>query len=191
MTEEQFYQLLHRRLSQIAIGASAIRNQGSGGLIEILQKYFQTKIDLELFVKLLVDEVKYRDFLNEHTKKILTRFPDTAQSWGAARKGLNLFLRDTIYSKFFSYRFSLPDNFDEFNQLVKYMEVPLDKQIAHGLISDSKGQLPKWPNIKHLTPTLSETYQSQAFIIASKENVAKVNLDLKYWSSELPKPLKM
>lgn len=183
MTEQQFYQLLHRRLSQIAIGASAIRNQGSGGLIKILRQYFETKVDLKHFTKSLVDETQYRDFVNEHTSNILALFPDTAQSWGAARKGLNLFLREIIYSKFFSHRFSLPDNFDEFNQLVKFMEVPLDKEVAHGLISDSNGQLPKWINIKHLTPTLSETYQSQAFIIAVQENVTRVNLDLKYWRS--------
>ena len=63
------------------------------------------------------------------------------------------------------------------------MEVPLDKEVAHGLIIDSIGHLPKWINIKHLTPALSEIYQSQAFIIAKQENVARVNLDLKYWRS--------
>jgi len=183
MTEQQFYQLLHRRLSQIAIGASAIRNQGSGGLIKILRQYFETEVDLEIFIKSLADETKYEEFLTGHTTKILTLFPDTAQSWGAARKGLNLFLREIIYSKFFSYRFSLPDDFEEFNQFVKFMEVPLDKEVAHGLIDDSNGQLPRWINIKHLTPTLSKTYQSQALIIAAQENVARVNLDLKYWRS--------
>ena len=183
MTEQQFYLLLHRRLSQIAIGASAIRNQGSGGLIKILRQYFETEVDLERFIKSLVDETQYKDFLNGHTSIILTLFPQTAQSWGAARKGLNLFLREIIYSKFFSHRFLLPDNFDDFNLFVKFMEVPLDKEVANGLIGDSNGQLPKWINIKHLTPTLSEIYQSQALIVATQENVARVNLDLKYWRS--------
>ncbi|MBK8087819.1 MAG: hypothetical protein IPK31_07665 [Chitinophagaceae bacterium] len=183
MTEEQFYQLLHRRLSQIAIGASAIRNQGSGGLIKILREYFEKEVNLEHFIKSLVDETQYRGFLDGHTSHILSLFPDTAQSWGAARKGLNLFLREVVYSKFFSTRFSLPGNFDDFNLLVKFMEVPLDKEVAHGLIIDSIGHLPKWINIKHLTPALSEIYQSQAFIIAKQENVARVNLDLKYWRS--------
>ena len=183
MTEQQFYLLLHRRLSQIAIGAPAIRNQGSGGLIKILRQYFETKVDLEHFIKSVANETQYGEFLNGHTSKVLTLFPDTAQSWGAARKGLNLFLREIIYSKFFSHRFSLPDDFEEFNQFVKFMEVPLDKEVAHGLIADSNGQVPKWINIKHLTPTLSATYQSQASIIATQENVARVNLDLKYWRS--------
>ena len=180
MTEQTFYQLLHRRLSQIAIGASSIRNQGSGGLIEILREYFETEIDLGQFIKSLVVETQYEEFLNRHTSHILARFPDKAKSWGAARKGLNLFLREIIYSKFFSHRFSIPDNFDDFNQMVKFMEVPLDKEVALGLIVDSNGKLPKWINIKHLTPTISETYQNQAFIIAAQENLARVNLDLKY-----------
>lgn len=183
MTEQQFYQLLHRRLSQIAIGASAIRNQGAGGLIKILRQYFETKVDLEHFIESLSDDIQYKDFLNKHTLHILTLFPNTAQSWGAARKGLNLFLREIIYSKFFSHRFSLPNNFEDFNLFVKFMEVPLDKEVAHGLIADSKGLLPKWINIKHLTPALSETFQNHAFIIATRENVARVNLDLKYWRS--------
>ena len=183
MTEQQFYQLLHRRLSQIAIGASAIRNQGSGGLIKILREYFETQVDLDQFVKSLVGEAEYSVFLNGHTSHILTLFPDTAQSWGAARKGLNLFLREIIYSKFFSHRFSLPDNFSNFNSLVKFMEVPLDRDVANGLIADSKGLLPKWINIKNLTPTISESYQKQAFLIATQENIARVNLDLKYWRS--------
>lgn len=181
MTEQQFYQLLHRRLSQIAVGASAIRNQGSSGLIKILRQYFETKIELDIFIESLVEETKYSDFLNEHTSKILLLFPDKAQSWGAARKGLNLFLREIVYSNFFSHRFSLPDNFEQFNQVVKFMEVPLDKDVANGLISDSNGQLPRWVNIKNLTHTLSDIYQNQAAIIAEKENVARVNLDLKYW----------
>ena len=42
---------------------------------------------------------------------VLTYFPDNAQSWGAARKGLNLFFREIVYSKFFSHRFSLTENY--------------------------------------------------------------------------------
>ena len=181
MTETEFYKLLHRRLSQIAVGPSAIRNQGSSGIIKTLRDYFETQINLDQFVNSLVDETKYLEFLNEHTSHILTLFPEKAQSWGAARKGLNLFFREIVYSKFFSHRYSIPENFDNFNSLVKYMEVPLDRDVANGLIDDSKELLPKWINIKNLTPIISESFQKQAFLIATKENIARVNLDLKYW----------
>lgn len=181
MTEQNFYKLLQRRLAQIAVGASAIRNQGSGGLIKILRCYFEEKIDLKDFANSLPNEAEYQKFLDEHTAEILKLFPDTAQSWGAARKGVNLFLREIVYSKFFSHRFLIPEPLEEFNEFVKFMEVPLDKDVSTALITASNGLLPKWINIKRLTPEISQRYQSQAFIIATNENTARVNLDLKYW----------
>lgn len=181
MTEQKFFQLLHRRLSQISVGASAIRNQGAGGLIDTLRNYFETNIDLEEFITYLPTQNLFNDFLNQHTVNILTSFPDNAQSWGAARKGLNLFFREIVYSKFFSHRFSLPDNFNEFNLLIQYLEVPLDREVANGISADTNQQLPRWTGIRHLTPQISEQYQNQARIIATQENIAKVNLDLKYW----------
>ena len=93
MTEQEFYKLIHRRLAQISIGASAIRNQGAAGLIDILREYFETQIDLQKFISSLADNLIYQEFLNGQTNIILTRFPDTAQSLGAARKGLNLFFK--------------------------------------------------------------------------------------------------
>lgn len=181
MTEQEFFQLLHRRLSQISVGSSAIRKQGASGLINTLRFYFETEISLEEFVNVLPIENLFADFLNRHTTNVLARFPDTAQSWGAARKGMNLFFREIVYSKFFSHRFSLPDDFNEFNCLVKYLEVPLDKEVAKGLKADTNEQLPNWLGIKRLTPLISEQYQHQATIIATQENIARVNLDLKYW----------
>ena len=104
-------QLLHRRLSQISVGASAIRNQGAGGLIATLRNYFETNIDLEKFIAALPTQNLFNNLRNRHTINVLTYFPDNAQSWGAARKGLNLFFREIVYSKFFSHRFSLTENY--------------------------------------------------------------------------------
>lgn len=181
MTEVEFHKLLHRRLSQVSIGASAIRSQGSGGLIKILRDYFFDEIDLQEFKIVLKNEMEYKMFLDKHTLVILERFPENAKSWGAARKGLNLFLRDIVYNRFFSTIFSLPNDFTEFNEMIKFMEVPLDKEVAFGLISDSKGKLPKWKTIKGLSPEISELFQNQASVISESENIARINLDLKYW----------
>ena len=177
MTEQEFYKFVHRRLAQISIGPSAIRNQGASGLISTLRNYFEEQIDLDIFISSLYDNSTYKEFLNYHTNKILDLFPVTAQS----RKGLNLFLREIVYSKFFSSRFSIPDNFDEFNNFIKAMEVPLDKDVAKGIIKDSLNKNLKWQNIKRLTPHSSEEFQNEALIIAGKENIARVNLDVKYW----------
>lgn len=181
MTEQEFYQLLKRRLAQSSIGPSAIRNQGAGGLVDILRNYLEINVSLEEFIKSLSDENNYNTFLNKHTTTILTHFPQKAQSWGAARKGLNLFLREVIYNKFYSQVFSLPDNFEEFNQFVKFMEVPLDRDVAAGIHADTNQYLPNWKSIKQLTELLSAQYQTQAMIIAKHEKIARVNLDIKYW----------
>ena len=61
------------------------------------------------------------------------------------------------------------------------MEVPLDKDVAKGIIKDSLNKNLKWQNIKRLTPHSSEEFQNEALIIAGKENIARVNLDVKYW----------
>lgn len=183
MTELEFHKLLHRRISQVSIGASAIRKQGSGGLIKILRDYFLDEIDLEEFKMVLKNEKKYKLFLDKHTLIILEKFPENAKSWGAARKGINLFLREIVYNRFFSNIFSLSNDFIEFNEMIKFMEVPLDKEVAFGLIHDSKGKLPIWKTIKGLTPEISELFQKEALAISKSENIARVNLDLKYWRS--------
>ena len=184
MNETYFYNLLQRRLAQVAIGPSAIRNQGAPGLITILRDYLEKRIDLKLFIDSLDDEAKYKAFLNKHTSNIVEKFPNHAKSWGAARKGLNLFLREIVYSHFFSTQFSFPNEFNKFNEFVKFMEVPLDKEVANGLIFDSNGLLPKWVSIKYLTLEESYRYQNQALIIATKEQIARVNLDLMYWRNK-------
>lgn len=181
MTEQEFYKFVHRRLAQISIGPSAIRNQGASGLINTLRHYFEEQIELDIFISSLSDDTAYKKFLTIHTNKILGLFPETAQSWGAARKGLNLFLREIVYSKFISNRFSIPDDFNEFNYFVKVMEVPLDKEVAIGIRKDSHDKDLRWVGIKQLTPIESDKFQYEASIIAGKENIARVNLDVKYW----------
>jgi hypothetical protein len=183
MTEQEFYTLIHRRLAQVAIGASAIRNQGAAGLVNILREYFERNIQLTDFFNAFKSDEIYRHFLDCHTDNILLQFPQSAQSWGAARKGLNLFLREVIYSRFFAHKFDIPENFSHFNNFIKAMEVPLDREVANGLIRDGDGTLPKWKNIKSLDSSINQLFQEQALVIAIGENIARVNLDLKYWRS--------
>lgn len=183
MTESIFLKLLHRRLSQTSVGASAIRNQGGAGLIQALRYYFENKIDLAEFITSLPNEQAFSQFLDVHTLYVLALFPKKAQSWGAARKGLNLFFRDVVYSKFFSDHFGIPTDFYEFNEYIKQLEVPLDKNVAFGIIKDSTENVPHWISIRSLSPELSNRYQELAKAIADKKRIARANLDLIYWRS--------
>lgn len=159
-------------------------------MIKILRDYFEYEIDLSQFISALKDKIIYENFLNDHTQEILRRFADRSQSWGAARKGLNLFLREVVYNKFMAEKFLLPIDFIEFNDFIKSMEVPLDRDVANGLIYDSRGVLPKWTSIKDINEERSILFQNTAYEIAKNKNIARVNLDLIYWRTNPEKTYK-
>lgn len=184
MTKTQFEKKLYRRIAQVSIGASAIRNQGGAGLIEILRNYFEHEINPSTFFKVLPKKKPYKDYLDYHTNEILKRFPNGAKSWGGARKGLNLFLRDLVYNGYFANKYNVPTEYSDLNLFLKYLEVPLDKEVALGIIQDSENVIPRWTNIKNLLPKISELYQQEAQIIANQKGTARVNLDLIYWRAE-------
>jgi hypothetical protein len=184
MNKKEFEKKLYRRIAQVSIGASAIRNQGGSGLIKILRDYFEIEINPSTFFKALPKKKSYRDYLDYHTDIILKRFPKGAESWGGARKGLNLFLRDLVYNGYFANKYNVPTEYSKLNLFMKYMEVPLDKEVANGIIQYSQNATPKWTNIRRLTPEISEIFQEQADIIANQKGTARVNLDLIYWRSE-------
>ena len=180
MTEKEFIDRIKKRLSIIAVGASALRNQGAPGIVEKSRNYFYG-ISLDEYFKKLPHQDKYSKFLDDHTTQLVKTYPKDGKSWGAARKGLNLFFREVAYNKFFSDHYKLPTEYIKFNEAVKHLEVPLDKDVAKGIYNDKKGILPKWTSIKKLTKEDSDLYQKEALNIAQKARTARINLDIKYW----------
>jgi len=180
MKESEFLLQIHKRISIISVGASALRNQGASGIIKIARDYFY-QININEFVNALETESSYNLFLNEHTESLIFSFPENGKSWGAARKGLNLFFREIAYNKFFSDFYDFPRNLAEFNKKFNFLEVPLDRDVALGIFNETDMILPKWKSIKTLTQESSDLYQVAANKIAQNEKIARVNLDLKYW----------
>ncbi|SIS46978.1 hypothetical protein SAMN05421789_101411 [Kaistella chaponensis] len=180
MKQSEFLLQIHKRISIISVGASALRNQGASGIIKIARDYLY-QIDINEFVNALETESSYKLFLNVHTKRLISNFPENGKSWGAARKGLNLFFREIVYNKFFSDQYNFPKDLLEFNKKFNFLEVPLDRDVALGIYNETDMILPKWKSIKTLTQDISDLYQGAAHKIAKKEKTAKVNLDLKYW----------
>jgi hypothetical protein len=181
MTTEEFYSKLHRRVAQVAIGASSLRNQGGGGLIDDCRNYCEKNINLADFIAALKNLDEYTNFLNNHTDLLLSRLSPEVRRWGAARKGLNLFLRDVVYNRFVIDRFSLPASIYDFNEMISPMEVPLDTDVANGIALEANQNLPKWPGIKYLHKGESDLYQIQANMIASREGIPRLHLDLKFY----------
>lgn len=180
MTETEFLTSIHRRLSIIAVGASALRNQGAAGIIDKARVYFFDKINLDEFFRLLTNQTAFSSYLDKHTVQLVQTFAEGGQSWGAARKGLNLFFREVVYNRFLSDHYNLPTNFADYNIAIRNLEVPLDKDVGTKIFATNNDLL-KWTSIKTLQKPISDKYQATAQDIADTMDIARVHLDLIYW----------
>jgi hypothetical protein len=175
MNEDEFLKVIHRKVAQTSVGPSAIRNQGASGLVSICREYFEESIELNQFSEKLKTD-NYLAYLDQLTSDLLDRFPPSGKSWGAARKGLNLFFRDVVYNQYLSEHFNISKEIVDLNKL----EVPLDKDVGTGLNLEYK-DLSNWKTIKDLNAQQSKCFQDKALILAEKEGIARVHLDLKFW----------
>lgn len=181
MEQNEFLNKIHKRLSIVSVGASALRNQGASGIVEIARTYFYESIVIAEFFDSLTTANKFIIFLDFHTEKLLQKFPVNGKSWGAARKGLNLFFRELVYNKFISDYYKLPTEINEFNKIIRHLEVPLDLDVATGIYKASNATIPKWKSIKELQRNKSEIYQKLALEIAENKQIARIHLDLLFW----------
>lgn len=170
-----FLRTIHNRTAEAAVGPSALRNQGASGVIRVAREYFK-RMDLRKFsVSNERDFVRKLDTACDELRK---KFPKGARNWGAARKALNLFLRDALYNTFLCKHYHL-------EKIEPWLEIPLDQYVAAGIHEDYYGDdLPKWDGIKHLTPENSMAFQRAAKFVAQGKGIARIHLDLLYWRTE-------
>lgn len=183
MKEDIFIEKLKRRIAQVSVGPSALRNQGAKGIIEICRVYFENSINLKEF-KIQAEAERYKDYLDRNTTNLLNKFPENGKSWGAARKGLNLFFREVVYNFYLSNHLEIPGNIEENNRFLSQLEVPLDRDVAQGL-RNQFSQLPKWKSIRSLTAEESEVYQIKANMYAKELKIPRVHLDLIFWRKKI------
>lgn len=114
--------------------------------------------------------------LDSATERLVAAFPPAARHWGLARKVLNIFLRDCLYTTYLSDAFNL-------RRLENFLELPLDSITAKELrrIAGPKA-LPSWPGVIHVTPELSAAYQDVATKEGARRGLARVHLDSVWWS---------
>jgi hypothetical protein len=169
----KYLKLLQERTGQLAIGRSTLRNQGAPKVIETTRTYLQ-RMNLSTLKK-IDSETKYNNFLERHTKALSKKFPGKAKgNWGAARKAINIFIRDCLYNQYLSEAYDI-------DRLEAWLEVPLDRDVAENLIKKHPNKLPRWISIRSLDKGASDKFQNQALISAANEGVARVHLDIKYW----------
>ncbi|CAN5505721.1 hypothetical protein BH18VER1_BH18VER1_14100 [soil metagenome] len=88
--------------------------------------------------------------MDDHTERLQGSLPAPARHWGIARKALNIFLRDALYTTYLNERFGL-------RQAEPFFEVPLDMLTATEIKRASgRASLPAWPGVKHILPPLSQ-----------------------------------
>lgn len=165
------------RVARVATGASATRRQGKGSSAAA-RKFLET-LELEPF-----GTSSHQEFERLHdneTRNLRSALPTYAQSWGLARKLLNIFLRDALYTTYLERRFKL-------SSCESFLEIPLDSITAGKLYSlAGRRGLPRWPGVKHLQPHVSALYQAQAAVVAKQRSIARVHLDTFWWGERREK----
>lgn len=175
MKQKEFHQLLQNRFAETSVSSSSLRNQGSAGIVSAARK-FCTELPLHKFnVK---SQKQFDKTLDESTNNLLKKFPEKARNnWGAARKTLNLFLREVLYNTYLSKQFN--------SKVIYFLEIPLDGYVARNILAHPRGKnLAKWKSIKSLKKDMSDEYQKIANQIASDLSVPRIHLDLIFWRNK-------
>lgn len=171
---DEFIKMMVRRVVEVAVSGQALRNQGAPGVVDAAKDHL-LEIDLREWAQL--DAGSFGPRLDAETAALVEKLPADARSWGAARKAINLVLRDAVYSADLCDHFSL-------RPLRPVLELPLDKHVGAGIAEDAVKfnlSVPAWKQIKTLAPSTSATYQDAASTIATRRGIHRVDLDLYYW----------
>lgn len=176
--QDEFISKLQCYIATTAIGPFSLRNQGNKGVLDAARK-FLSSMPLNEFC--CHSNEGFVFFLNKKTEELKRSFPKNAKNWGAARKAINLFLRDALYNQYLSQKYHLSD-------IEYWLEVPLDSMVAKGLKEYNCGNtLPDWPGLKRLNIKISDQFQHTAMILSRESENARVHLDIDLWLKEKTK----
>ena len=171
--DKRTIRLLVRRIAMLSVGRSTLRGQGAKGVVSKSREYL-SRMRLEDFSG-LDTRGEFIHMLNKKTNQLKRGFPGGAQNWGAARKAINIFLREVIYNKHASRYYQLAN-------IEKWLEVPLDSHVAKSIRNTTYGNsLPRWETIKGLTAEVSEEYQAAAQKVANHLGMNRIDLDIYLW----------
>jgi hypothetical protein len=121
------------------------------------------------------DEHVFARRLDSATKQLMECLPRHATNWGLARKLLNIFLRDCLYTSYLAKAHGLA-------KAEKLLEIPLDS-ITAKRIYEAVPLLPRWPGVKYLDHATSSAYQAAALAVARDHGVARAHLDAYWWGA--------
>jgi hypothetical protein len=162
---------LQARAARTALGPSSMRGAGSAGVVAAGRPVLR---ELQLGTFATSRARRFRAALDQATERLLRSFPRRARRWGLARKGLNIFLRDCLYTVYLrdAYGLGLAESL---------YELPLDSITGRALFSAARGELPRWTAVRRLRPAVSDRYQAFAAGLSRERGFARVHLDAFWW----------
>jgi len=165
----KFLRAVQMRNARIAASLTATRRSGPGTM-HSAREFFCT-IDLARFGA--DKKSAFRKELDAATEALRRALPK--DNWGLARKLMNIFLRDALYTTYLCEHFGL-------KVAEKFLEIPLDSITSKHLRKRAgRGVLPAWKGVKHLNSEASEKYQKFAGEHAENRGIARVHLDTYWW----------
>lgn len=179
--DADFLKIVQSRAARVAISPSTVRGQGHAGVCKAARR-FLCQLDLTLFA--VANAEHFERALDLSTMRLQRALPSTARKWGLARKILNVFLRDCLYTTYLEKAHRL-------RRSERFYELPLDS-ITVGELKrrTGRGGLPVWRGVIHLTRDLSHVLQEAASAEARKQGLARVHLDALWWSFDRDPALK-
>jgi len=169
-----FIATLRRHVARTSIGPSTLRGQRTPGLVDAAREFL---CELALADFLVGGKAGFAEALDGRTDEMRTSLPRGAQHWGVARKSLNIFLRNALYTGYLRDHYRLAP-------LEPWLELPLDSITARricAVVVATGTQVPRWHTVRGLTPDDSRAYQDAAAQIAAAHGVDRVHLDAYWW----------
>ena len=171
MTAAELLRAIQHRTARVAISSSSMRGAGSTGVVTAARTRLG-RLDLCPFGTR--DDDRFRAELNSATTRLRAVLPEDARCWGLARKGLNIFLRDCLYTVYLRERYHL-------DRAELFFEVPLDSISARYIRALDENGLPRWRGVRALDHRTSKRYQDAAARIAVSKDILPVHLDAIWW----------
>jgi hypothetical protein len=148
---------------------------GPKGTIRAARKFLAEEVSL---AKIGASGRRFPKLLDRLTSKFVRKLPRGARNWGAARKFLNIYLRDAAYNVYLRKAFRL-------DRIERQLEVPIDRQVAEALIAEDRklrrNSLPRWKSVISLSPEDNIKYQTAVKEFASKEGIDTIHFNVIAW----------
>jgi hypothetical protein len=167
------FQLRQRRLrlAELSVGASTVRGMPSGTVAAARAALKRTRLE-SLPTS---SRAAFSGWLDRQTRRVARSLPE--ESWGVARKLLNIFIRSCVQDAPLRGSHSLA-------AVEAWLELPLDQQVGAGIRLCGGEELPPFVN-KHLTPSVNSQYQDAARRLARRIGTKPIHLEVCWWRVKL------